>query len=324
MASGDGEWRRSQPRQLLPLLEVPLQEQRRPRTRNSAISAYSGERSSSSSCVPRSTIRPSSMTTISSASEIVESRWATMNVVRPCHHLAQAVLDRLLGARVDRGGRVVEDQHARLGEQRPGDRDPLTLAARERQPALADDGVVAVGSARDEVVRLRPPRGQLDLLRGSPRAGRRRCCRRPCPRTGSCHPRRTRSDVRSESTSIVAQVGAVDQDRAFGRVIEARDQRDQAGLARAGRPDERHGPPSLDVELDRRSSARLARRRSVSPTSGTRPAPGRRAAAGRLAGSSSAARGRGSRTCRLPEATARWAIPSDTPSVRIGPISITR
>ena len=33
-----------------------------------------GSGSSSSSCVPRSTIRPASITTISSASEIVESR----------------------------------------------------------------------------------------------------------------------------------------------------------------------------------------------------------------------------------------------------------
>ena len=38
----------------------------------------------SSSCVPRSSMRPLSITTISSASEMVLGRWAMMNVVRPC------------------------------------------------------------------------------------------------------------------------------------------------------------------------------------------------------------------------------------------------
>ena len=58
----------------------------------SAISAYSGERSSSSACVPRAAIRPSSSTTMSSASAIVESRWAITNVVRPAITSRSAVL----------------------------------------------------------------------------------------------------------------------------------------------------------------------------------------------------------------------------------------
>ena len=46
--------------------------------------------SSSSSCVPCAAIRPSSSTTISSASAIVDSRWAITNVVRPAMQLARA------------------------------------------------------------------------------------------------------------------------------------------------------------------------------------------------------------------------------------------
>ena len=64
------------------------------------------------------------------------------------HHLAQRLLDRLLGRRVDGGGGVVEDQDPRVGEQRARDREPLALAARERQPALADARVVALAAAR--------------------------------------------------------------------------------------------------------------------------------------------------------------------------------
>ena len=45
------------------------------------------------------------------------------------HHLAQRELDLLLGRGVDRRGRVVEDQDARVGQQRARDRDALALAA---------------------------------------------------------------------------------------------------------------------------------------------------------------------------------------------------
>ena len=61
------------------------------------------------------------------------------------HHLAQRELDLLLGRGVDRRGGVVEDQDPRVGEDRARDRDPLALAAGERQPALADTRVVALG-----------------------------------------------------------------------------------------------------------------------------------------------------------------------------------
>ena len=54
------------------------------------------------------------------------------------HRLAQARADPRLGGRVDRGGRVVEDQDARVDEERAGDREALALAARERDAALAD------------------------------------------------------------------------------------------------------------------------------------------------------------------------------------------
>ena len=101
---------------------------------------------------------------MSSASAIVESRWAITNVVRPSHRLAQRQLDRLLGRGVDGGGRVVEDEDARVGHERARDRDPLALAAGEREAALAHDGVVAVGQLGDEAGRLRALGGALDLL----------------------------------------------------------------------------------------------------------------------------------------------------------------
>src|SRR5204862_1365323 len=42
-----------------------------------------------------------------------------------------------------------------IPDQRPGDGDALPLAPGERRTALADDGVVALFEARDELVRVR-------------------------------------------------------------------------------------------------------------------------------------------------------------------------
>ena len=52
--------------------------------------------------------------------------------------VAKGLLDRRLGAAVEGAGRLVEDQDRRILEQGSGDRDPLLLAARQLEPALAD------------------------------------------------------------------------------------------------------------------------------------------------------------------------------------------
>ena len=82
----------------------------------------------------------------------------------PGHHLAQRRLDRLLRRGVDGRGGVVEDEDARVGQQRAGDGDALALAARERQAALADARVVAVGQLGDEAGGLGALGRALDLL----------------------------------------------------------------------------------------------------------------------------------------------------------------
>ncbi len=81
-----------------------------------------------------------------------------MIVVRPAitSRSADRISCSLVGS-TDRR-RVVEDQHPRVGEHGPGDRDPLPLPARQREPVLADHGVVPVGQVVDEVVRAGQPR----------------------------------------------------------------------------------------------------------------------------------------------------------------------
>ena len=70
----------------------------------------------------------------------------------------------MLLRRVDRRGGVVEDQHLRVGEDRARDRDPLPLSAREREAALAEHRLVALGQALDEFRGTGEPGGAADLL----------------------------------------------------------------------------------------------------------------------------------------------------------------
>ena len=172
-----------------------------------------------------------------------------ISVVRPAHRLAQREPDARLGRGVDRGGRVVEDQDARVGDERAGDRDALALAARERQAALADHGVVALRQRRDEVVRLRAARRLLDLgvARIRPREGD------VVAHRGGEQERvlRDRRDRAPQLAQVeLAHVDAVDEHAPCLHVVEARDQRCQRRLARAGAPDQRERAALGDVEID--------------------------------------------------------------------------
>src|SRR5215467_4856281 len=66
---------------------------------------------------------------------------------------AHVVLDDPLAFVVQRARRLVEDQNSRIGDQRPGNRDTLALAARQVGAALAHDRVVSLRQLDDEIVR---------------------------------------------------------------------------------------------------------------------------------------------------------------------------
>ena len=167
----------------------------------------------------------------------------------PAHDLGQRALDLLLGGRVHRRGGVVEDEDARVGQDRPRDGEALALAARDREPALADHRVVAVGQLGDERVRLRPLRRRHDLITGGIGLGvgdvlvhRGREQERVVGHERDLAPQRPRLDG--------PHVGAVDQDRPRSGVVEPRDERDQRGLARRGRADEGDGGARLHDQRD--------------------------------------------------------------------------
>ena len=112
----------------------------------------------------------------------VASRWAMTIVVRPLHRDFERRLHGALALRVERGGRLVEQQQWRILEHRACDREALALSSRQAQAALADLGRVALGQALDELVDVRGARrGQRVGLAGiAPAVDG--CCRAPSPR----------------------------------------------------------------------------------------------------------------------------------------------
>jgi hypothetical protein len=87
-------------------------------------------------------------------------------VVRPCHQGLGGFLHLALGLDVERGGGLVQHQDRGVGQEGAGDGHALALAARQLDAALADQGVVALGQAQDEVVGAGLLGGRDDLLVG--------------------------------------------------------------------------------------------------------------------------------------------------------------
>ncbi len=80
--------------------------------------------------------------------------------------MREAVLDEPLALGVEVARRLVQDQDPRIGEQGPGDRDPLPLPAAELDAPLADHRLVAAVESGDELVGVGEASGVLDLVLG--------------------------------------------------------------------------------------------------------------------------------------------------------------
>src|SRR5579862_1870958 len=69
------------------------------------------------------------------------------------HQVAEGYLHERFAFGVECGGGFVEDEDGRVFEDGAGDGEALTFASGETEAFFADDGVVTVGHAQDEVVR---------------------------------------------------------------------------------------------------------------------------------------------------------------------------
>ena len=165
------------------------------------------------------------------------------------HQPIERLLDERLALGVHRGERLVEHEDRRIAQERARDRDTLALAAREADPPLADDGGVALGQPRDELVGVGGARGGLEL-------GRRR--------VGLAHPQ-VLLDGAVEEVGVLAHHGdapaqvverqladvvPADEHAAGIGIVEAEEQADDGGLAAAARADEGDPLARAHVEVD--------------------------------------------------------------------------
>ena len=87
------------------------------------------------------------------------------SVVRPERHGAAALAPPRLGVRVDGAGRLVQHQHLGVGEQHPGQREALPLAAGQAPAALARPAVSSP-PASPSTTSVAPARRQRRAQRG--------------------------------------------------------------------------------------------------------------------------------------------------------------
>ena len=155
----------------------------------------------------------------------------------------------MLLRRIDRGGRVVEHQHAGVGEDRPGDGDALALTAGQREAAFAEHRVVRVGQSHDEVVRAGESGGTLDLLGRGLGIGE-----RDVGGHAVVEQQRVLEHDADGMPDVVQRelpdVDAVDRDAAVSDVVEPHEQTGDRRLARPGGPDDRHRLPGLELEVE--------------------------------------------------------------------------
>src|SRR5439155_4209599 len=166
----------------------------------------------------------------------------------PEEHL-ERLLDQKLRLGIEIRGRFVEKEERGVLEDGPRDRDPLPLPSREAQPAIADFRIVPRRHLADEAVGVRGERGAADRLpiglhHAVGDVARHGVVEQQGILRHDPHHPPERSHV------VVGQVVAVEEDSAFGWIVETRDEVHERRFARAARPDERDDLPRLDRERD--------------------------------------------------------------------------
>ena len=86
----------------------------------------------------------------------------------PLAEVLDCTLHLPLRFRIERCGRFVQQNDRCILEQRAGNRDALALASGNLHSMLAHLGIVAARKRRDEIVRVRRPRGGHDFVFARP------------------------------------------------------------------------------------------------------------------------------------------------------------
>ena len=176
------------------------------------------------------------------------------------HQPVERRLHQRLALRVERGGRLVEQQDRRVLQDGAGDGEALALAAGQRDAALAELGVVALRQGADEPVgggergraaHIAPRRVRAAVadVVGDARAEDRRHPAAPGHALRAAPADRPRRPARRRRSIAPAL-----------RIVEAQEQLQDRALARARWPDDGHPLARRDVEAQRHRSARCPAR----------------------------------------------------------------
>ena len=162
------------------------------------------------------------------------------------HEVVHRLLNELLGAGVDRAGRLVEDEDGSVGEHGARDGQQLLLPLGDVRRLLVELHLVTAGRRADEGVGARGLRRRDDL--GVGRVGAAvadvfhdRALEEP--RVLQHHAEGTPQIT----ARIVAHVAPVDEDGAGVHIVKAHEQLDHGGLAGAGRADDGDSPARRHV-----------------------------------------------------------------------------
>ena len=138
----------------------------------------------------------------------------------PPHQVRERGLDRGLALGIKRRGRLVEQEKRRVAQNSAGDGDPLALAAREHNAALADRRVESLRQRGNKSSRMGVLGGPHDIGIGSVRAAEADVVAR---RGGEHHAvLRHQRDAGTQLSRIeVHEPHAVERDIAGGAIVEA-------------------------------------------------------------------------------------------------------
>jgi hypothetical protein len=178
----------------------------------------------------------------------VDRRCAMTSVVRPARSARQRLLHQRLVLRIQRARRLVQQQHARVAQQRAGQRDALALAAGEPRARVPERRRVALRQQRDEVMRGGGAGGRLHLRR-------RRARGRPQAMLAWAVSSKSTASWPDIGDGVAQAASVTPRDRRPSIGCARRSRRTAAGtrasavdLPGAGGPDQRHGPARLGDE----------------------------------------------------------------------------
>ena len=155
------------------------------------------------------------------------------------HEPVERRLDDRLAVAIDRRQGLVQDEDRRPAEKGPRDRDALPLPARQPDPTLPDDGLVALREAGDELVGMGLPGRRLELGGGRGRPSHPKVLGdRAVEEIGVL------VDHRHERAQVgqrqIPDVAPAHDHAALLRVMEAEQEARHGRLPRAARSDDRH------------------------------------------------------------------------------------